>query len=414
LKLFLPLLLALLPFGAAQAQDIAGTWQTDKPRYVMTITKAPNDYRGEWFNLGEKDGALNGNPLAVTLDGNRITIKPVRFSNARFKGMVTADAITGGWSQDSNEKLVLKRVTPDRAHPIDPAPHKILFVTVAPGVKLEVADFGGSANGPPLIFLPGMGGTAHVFDSLALKFVGKHRVYAITRRGHGVSDAPPPTDANYEPDRLGDDVLAVMAVLKIEKPVVAGHSVAGEELSSIGTRHPQKVAGLIYLDAAYSYAFYDPKVSFLAQDTTEASVRRNLRNLQGASPSQSRALIREIQALLPSLKAGLQAKHELLAGEKDQAQDSPGQLDLVSRAIVANQRIYTGIKPPILALVAAPPACRSSCKAFAAAAVQQADSVAAAYPKARVVRLARADHYIWRTHEADVVREMRSFMDGLR
>ena len=46
--------------------------------------------------------------------------------------------------------------------------------------------------------------------------------------------------------------------LKLTKPVLVGHSIAGEELSSIGSRHPDKVAGLVYLDAAYSYAYYDP------------------------------------------------------------------------------------------------------------------------------------------------------------
>ena len=48
--------------------------------------------------------------------------------------------------------------------------------------------------------------------------------------------------------------------LAISKPVLAGHSLGGEELSSIGSRHPEQVAGLIYLDAGYSYAFYAPGI----------------------------------------------------------------------------------------------------------------------------------------------------------
>jgi pimeloyl-ACP methyl ester carboxylesterase len=44
-------------------------------------------------------------------------------------------------------------------------------------------------------------------------------------------------------------VLAVCDSLKLNRPVLIGHSIAGEELSSIGSRHPEKVAGLIYLDA---------------------------------------------------------------------------------------------------------------------------------------------------------------------
>src|SRR5207302_1421528 len=45
--------------------------------------------------------------------------------------------------------------------------------------------------------------------------------------------------------------------LKLDRPVLVGHSIAGEELSSVGSRYPEKIAGLIYLDAGYSYAYYD-------------------------------------------------------------------------------------------------------------------------------------------------------------
>ena len=116
-------------------------------------------------------------------------------------------------------------------------------------------DWGG--NGRALVFLAGFGHTAHDFDSLAPKFTANHHVYGITRRGYGKSSKPLPTEENYAADRLGDDVLAVIAALKLDRPVVAGHSFAGEELSSIGSRHPEKVTGLIYLEAAGGYAFYD-------------------------------------------------------------------------------------------------------------------------------------------------------------
>jgi len=136
----------------------------------------------------------------------------------------------------------------------DPSPHTVQFITVDENVKLEVLDWGG--RGRPLVLLSGLGNTAHVFDDFAPKLTTDYHVYGITRRGFGASSAP---DSGYTADRLGDDVLAVLDSLKLSKPVVVGHSIAGEELSSLGSRHPSRVAALVYLDAGYSYAFDNGK-----------------------------------------------------------------------------------------------------------------------------------------------------------
>ena len=113
------------------------------------------------------------------------------------------------------------------------------LVSVQPDVKLQVLDWGGT--GRPLIFLSGLGDDAHVYDKFAPKFTEKYHVYAITRRGFGASSKPAPTSENYNADRLGDDVLAVIDELKLDRPVLVGHSIAGEELSSVGSRHPEKI-----------------------------------------------------------------------------------------------------------------------------------------------------------------------------
>src|SRR5580700_10422781 len=105
----------------------------------------------------------------------------------------------------------------------DPSPHKVEFVAVDENVKLELLDWGGS--GRPLVLLAGLGNTAHVFDDFAPKLTSEYHVYGITRRGFGSSSAPA---AGYSADRLGDDVLEVLDALKLEKPVLVGHSIAGE------------------------------------------------------------------------------------------------------------------------------------------------------------------------------------------
>ena len=84
-----------------------------------------------------------------------------------------------------------------------------------------------------------------LFDEFAPRVAKFYHVYGITRRGFGASSKP----ANgYRTDRRADDVLAILDSLGLKHPVIAGHSLGGEELSSIGSRHPDRVAGLIYLD----------------------------------------------------------------------------------------------------------------------------------------------------------------------
>ena len=75
------------------------------------------------------------------------------------------------------------------------------FVTVDKDVKLEVLDWGGS--GRPIVFLAGLGNTAHIFDKFAPKLTDGYHVYGITRRGFGVSSVP---SSGYSADRLGDDI----------------------------------------------------------------------------------------------------------------------------------------------------------------------------------------------------------------
>jgi non-heme chloroperoxidase len=126
------------------------------------------------------------------------------------------------------------------------------MIGVAPDVYLEVLDCGGS--GPPIVLLAGAGSTAHDYDEFAPKLAAFGRVYGITRRGLGASSR---ADSGYDADQLGNDILAVIDSLGLARPILIGHSFAGEELSSIGSRRPDRVGGLVYLDAGYSYAFYE-------------------------------------------------------------------------------------------------------------------------------------------------------------
>lgn len=112
------------------------------------------------------------------------------------------------------------------------------------GIRLHYLDWGGI--GPTLLFLAGMGSSAYIYGGFAPLFADRFRVLALTRRGHGDSDYP---EAGYDADTLVEDIRQFMDALHIEKAILAGHSIAGVELTHFAGTYPERVEKLIYLDA---------------------------------------------------------------------------------------------------------------------------------------------------------------------
>jgi len=112
------------------------------------------------------------------------------------------------------------------------------------GIRLHYLDWGGS--GPTILFLTGMGSSAYIYNKFAPRFTDKFRVLALTRRGHGDSDYP---ETGYTADTLVEDILQFMDAMNIQKAILAGHSIAGVELTHFAATHPTRVEKLVYLDA---------------------------------------------------------------------------------------------------------------------------------------------------------------------
>ena len=416
--------LAALYGATLYAQDIVGDWQgtlktgSRDLRIVLHITKETDSgWKAALFSLDQGTESIAAN--SVTLEGSKLKVT-VDALRGTYEGQVSNDgsSINGTWTQGQPLPLDFKRATKDVLQQADPTAHSIQLITVDNNVKLEVLDWGGT--GRPLVLLTGLGNNAHVFDKFAPKLTGTYHVYGITRRGYGASSAPA---SGYSADRLGDDVLAVLDALKLNRPVLAGHSIAGEELSSIGSRHPEKVAGLIYLDAGYSYAYYDRSRGDLNIDLIE--LQKKLEQLQpGKTPADRTALVHDLlETTLPGFEKDLrelQKSMEAVPPRPAAARPLPA----AAQAILAGEQKYTDIRVPILAIYAVPhdlgtefkddPAARSAAEARDLATTgAQAKAFETGLPSARVVRLPHANHYVFQSNETDVLREMNAFIGSL-
>src|SRR4051794_29567708 len=258
-----------LSASALPAQKLVGNWQgtlgspPNALRLVLRVARASNAGMSASLVSVDQGGWDNAIPIdSIVLRHSTVSFF-VSSVGGTYNGTLTdgGSRIRGNWTQGgSPEPLDFVRPSPRTAWR-DSSQHTQRFVNVEKDVRLEVLDWGGT--GRPIVFLAGAGNSAHVFDAFAPKLTAEYHVYGITRRGFGNSSRP---TSGYLADSLADDVLAVLDSVGIRAPVLIGHSIAGEELSSIGSRHPERVAGLVYLDAGYPYAFYDsalidPRVS---------------------------------------------------------------------------------------------------------------------------------------------------------
>jgi pimeloyl-ACP methyl ester carboxylesterase len=264
LRTFIVALTLLLVAASGPPPTLVGTWQgiikgpVGASHRIMQITKTGTTYDVTIHSLDESEVPIVTNNVSIR--DNVVTMKfdmntpPWMDYHRVFKATLSSDGKTldGKWQIPNYPPIAMNYTKVAHASWMIVEP-KVTYVEVQPGVKIEAMDWGGS--GRPLLWLAGLGNTGHDFYGIVPSLVKHYHLYSMTRRGFGASSSPPATAENYSSDRLGEDVIAVMDALAIKKPIVMGHSIAGEELSDLGTRFPNRLSALIYVDAGYWYAF---------------------------------------------------------------------------------------------------------------------------------------------------------------
>jgi len=428
LRVISSIAILLFAFISVHAQDLTGNWQgtinfEQKLRVIVQIEKGENtSWKGAIYSIDQSTNSIPVTTLSLNGTSVKFTVDSIHVS---FEGVLSSDnnSITGTFTQGKSLPLTLERATKATAWPIDPSLHKVQFIPVDKDVKLEVLDWGGT--GRPLVLLTGLGDNAHVWDKFAPKLTPNYHVYGITRRGFGASSAPTPTSANYKADRLGDDVLTVIEALQLTRPVLVGHSIAGEELSSIGISHPEKVAALIYLDAGYPYALYDQVHGAALIDAIAVRDQIN-QYFSPISPAEEQQLVDKLLVNLQMLQKGLEQEQQDMRAIPPPPSTghppSPKPAVLAIREGVQRHDTIKGV--PILAIFADPhdlgnankdkPQVRAAMEAADLRNVEdQAKAFETQVPNAKIVRIPHANHYVFRSNEADVLREMNAFIATL-
>lgn len=280
----------------------------------------------------------------------------------------------------------------------DISDHHVQLVSVDDNVQLEVLDWGG--DGRPVVLLAGLGNTAHVYDEFAPELAGDYHVYGITRRGFGASSWP---DSGYTVERLAEDVRKVTEALDLAEVVLVGHSVAGRAMTHLASRSVERVAGLIYLDAAN-----DPRLSTFAPRLQE--IFDGLPQ-PPAPPSDPEEFQKLYGYPMPEVELRNRRAH--------------AQAWAIPTGTTAPD--YASIQVPTLAIYASfgsPADVSPWLKDEAPDLLEEMFELRKAHleqdieefrrtSRSKVVLLEGADHYVFLTHKRDVLREMRAFLDDL-
>jgi non-heme chloroperoxidase len=312
----------------------------------------------------------------------------------------------------------------------DPSRHQVQFVAVEKDVRLEVLDWGGA--GRPLVLLAGSGNTAHAFDDIAPKLAMLGHVYGITRRGFGASSRP---SSGYDDQRLADDVLQVLDSLRIQSPVLIGHSMAGGELTTLGSQHSDRLRGLVYLDALgdpRDWSGSDPAYMELY-----GKLPAGLRTALPVSEEESRSFTayRDWQKRNGGFafpESELRNIYETNPdGTKGRSNGTPG----ISKMIGDGQkkRDYSTIRVPVLAFLEYPRSAndilrhrynpqdaqeREAMEAFNQATAVFVDrwtkNLKSGVPGAQIIDLPGAGHYVFLTQEAEVLEGVKAFVAALQ
>ncbi|MBZ9766780.1 alpha/beta hydrolase [Mesorhizobium sp. CA6] len=116
------------------------------------------------------------------------------------------------------------------------------------GLDLAYVEIAGAE--PPLLLIHGFTDTSRSFSLLTPHLPGR-RLIMPDLRGHGGSQA----GEGCGVADFADDIAGLIRRLRLDRPVVVGHSLGGMVSIALATRHPELVGGLVILASALMPGF---------------------------------------------------------------------------------------------------------------------------------------------------------------
>ena len=101
---------------------------------------------------------------------------------------------------------------------------------------------------PVMVMVHGVTDIGLSWTTLTLKLQDSYDIYMLDARGHGLSDPFTSTDNG---ETLIKDVVDFVHVMKLEKPILMGHSMGAATVMRVGAEYPDLAKAIIMLDPGF-------------------------------------------------------------------------------------------------------------------------------------------------------------------
>jgi len=229
----------------------------------------------------------------------------------------------------------------------------------------------------------------------------------VDLRGRGMSDKPA---SGYSEEHHLKDIKSVIDDLQLDRVILLGHSLGGYISLGLAARHPEKIAGLVLMDAGGD-------LSQEYWDSVAAAIKPSIDRLEMvfASKDDFYDLMKQAPFLQPwSDEIETYFEYDLIQtadGFRSRIQPENIREEVSNKLETSVSRYYTDLQCPVLILRATDGILQPDDILLPRDVV---DNMLAAMPNARVVDVAGTNHYsILFQPSTTRVEALISFLDGL-
>ena len=255
----------------------------------------------------------------------------------------------------------------------------------ANGIRIHYWRTGGAK--PALVLAHGSSDDGLCWTNLAKEFQTDFDIIMFDARGHGLSDPPTPSDA---PDVQVEDLAGLIKELKLNKPILMGHSMGSASVANFAAKYPDVPRMVILEDPALVRPATPPA-------TNQATPESRRANILARNNTTEEALVEGCMKNSP--KWG-RSECEYWAPSKRRHHPNTALIDNSKRPPMTD--LLPKITAPTLIL-----------KADADDALKkQNEQVASLLKTGKIVHIKGAGHNVRREGKEETIRVMKAFLAG--